>query len=448
MTLGVWTVAIQATMQVSQVAPITLQQNPKAVQCTDAPSDNRLIQEALSGARQGGIVWVSEGMCDLGTTTISIDGAARLVGSGRNRTILRYSGEGAALQVNSGVGITTHGWSISDLTLTGAGVGRIGLRLGQTTKSPWSAGGQVQRVSVTGFVGAGIELRAAQLASFIDVHVEHNAGDGVSSEPGPNGTENDFVHFQGCRFRSNGRRGVILRQYDTMVFDGSNFEMNRLEAILVERAARGSVSTKNLTIRSCWFENNNTGRLPAEHPAQIAFSSEVPLIENTIIDASRFAGRGADNGERHVAFSSGTFHVTDNVFQYPDAHYFEAKEGVSTTVTGRSSRVRWGPLRQWGGLPPSCSLYWEHAGMADMGRLAEASVSMWVNGGAGVPVKIQEMAGSTADARALRGPRLGFNGAQPIPRPTVSGSRAGNAALEALIKQLTALGLVIDETTP
>jgi hypothetical protein len=44
--------------------------------------------------------------------------------------------------------------------------------------------------------------------------------------------------------------------------------------------------------------------------------------------------------------------------------------------------------------------------------------------------------------------RLGFFGATPTTRPTVSGSRGGNAALADLVAKLAALGLIVDGTTP
>jgi len=43
---------------------------------------------------------------------------------------------------------------------------------------------------------------------------------------------------------------------------------------------------------------------------------------------------------------------------------------------------------------------------------------------------------------------LGFFGATPSTRPTVRGSRSGNAALSELLAKLAELGLLIDETKP
>lgn len=45
------------------------------------------------------------------------------------------------------------------------------------------------------------------------------------------------------------------------------------------------------------------------------------------------------------------------------------------------------------------------------------------------------------------GSNIGFYGNAPQPRPTVSGSRAGNAALADLLAELANLGLITDTTT-
>jgi hypothetical protein len=46
------------------------------------------------------------------------------------------------------------------------------------------------------------------------------------------------------------------------------------------------------------------------------------------------------------------------------------------------------------------------------------------------------------------GGAVGFNGAPPPPRPVVTGSRGGNAALGELLTALAATGLITDSTTP
>jgi hypothetical protein len=51
------------------------------------------------------------------------------------------------------------------------------------------------------------------------------------------------------------------------------------------------------------------------------------------------------------------------------------------------------------------------------------------------------------DAALAVGGGVGFNGAAPVPKPTISGSRGGNEALAALLSALAAMGLITDNTT-
>lgn len=54
---------------------------------------------------------------------------------------------------------------------------------------------------------------------------------------------------------------------------------------------------------------------------------------------------------------------------------------------------------------------------------------------------------NTADLIEWNATGLGFFGTAPIAKPTVTGSRSGNAALASLCAQLAALGLITDSTT-
>jgi hypothetical protein len=55
--------------------------------------------------------------------------------------------------------------------------------------------------------------------------------------------------------------------------------------------------------------------------------------------------------------------------------------------------------------------------------------------------------GATGVGFQLKFDKLGFGNTTPITIPTVSGAKAGNAALTSLISQLAALGLIVDTTT-
>ncbi len=57
--------------------------------------------------------------------------------------------------------------------------------------------------------------------------------------------------------------------------------------------------------------------------------------------------------------------------------------------------------------------------------------------------RIEEQSGLTVDVA-----KLGFYGASPQFRQTVTGSRSSNAAVASLLSALSSLGLIADNTTP
>jgi hypothetical protein len=64
--------------------------------------------------------------------------------------------------------------------------------------------------------------------------------------------------------------------------------------------------------------------------------------------------------------------------------------------------------------------------------------------GAGGQAQLQSGNGGVRVAANDTG--LGFNGTTPIAKPSVAGSRGGNAALASLLSQLAATGLITDNT--
>ncbi len=61
-----------------------------------------------------------------------------------------------------------------------------------------------------------------------------------------------------------------------------------------------------------------------------------------------------------------------------------------------------------------------------------------------------QVGGANGGGQIVFGPAggLGFYGSSPGPRPVITGSRGGNAALAQLLRQLTQIGLVVDNTAP
>lgn len=101
------------------------------------------------------------------------------------------------------------------------------------------------------------------------------------------------------------------------------------------------------------------------------------------------------------------------------------------------------------------------AGGATVGATNKNGGSLLLRSGASTGsgesgVKIQTAfagASGTADSYSTNvmiealGNKLAFNGATPVTKPTVTGSRGGNAALASLLTALAQLGLITDSTT-
>jgi len=85
----------------------------------------------------------------------------------------------------------------------------------------------------------------------------------------------------------------------------------------------------------------------------------------------------------------------------------------------------------------AAGLIWEWATAADATRKARVRFTVY-------DTAVREAMRIEADGAA---PMIGFLGATAIARPSVTGSRGGNAALASLLTQLAALGLITDNTT-
>lgn len=92
------------------------------------------------------------------------------------------------------------------------------------------------------------------------------------------------------------------------------------------------------------------------------------------------------------------------------------------------------------GFPTRCSWIVESANMLDIERDSTALTRRWEFIGDTLS-PLQMIAPDVGD------PLIGFLGATPVVRPTVTGSRGGNAALASVLTALADLGLIVDSST-
>lgn len=298
--------------------------------------DGAAIQEALDRASQGGTVFVPPGVYNIGSTTLHMDGSPRLLGSGMTRSVIKYTGDLVALKVNSGRGTTTHGWTIADLGIDGAQRGGVGIALGQTATSPLSAGGRVERIMVTGFKRAQLQLEASQIVSVVasQFSAYNRTGDGI--EVIGTGNTNTLTSFTSCKFIES-RRGAKVEQYVDLSFHNCQFEQNDEEGLLVRKLA-GTAVTRHLTIANNYFENNNRAHAREAGKAQLKVTSLAAGGHSSVNIIGNFFQNGINAEHFGMSLGKGHFLVEDNDFNGHSSGQLHAEDSAACSVVGRGSK--------------------------------------------------------------------------------------------------------------
>lgn len=99
-------------------------------------------------------------------------------------------------------------------------------------------------------------------------------------------------------------------------------------------------------------------------------------------------------------------------------------------------------LQGWLGVEPTVS----SLGFGDFSSLLNNGAVVDVKANS-VTIRAETAAGNTDIRIEILEDKIGFFTVAPVVRPTITGSRAGNAALASLLTGLNGLGLVIDNTT-
>lgn len=122
-----------------------------------------------------------------------------------------------------------------------------------------------------------------------------------------------------------------------------------------------------------------------------------------------------------------------------------AAVGGYASLTGAGQTSSPGDLTQVGGFTVAdvegdgITLLSEQAGSVSLTTTGSGGITLDCEGGEVL------IAGDTGIA--ISSDAVGFFGTTPQPKPTVTGSRGGNAALASLLTSLEGLGLLVDGTT-
>lgn len=173
-------------------------------------------------------------------------------------------------------------------------------------------------------------------------------------------------------------------------------------------------------------------------------------------------GNVASGGTSNIFFRLGGYDVAADAFCFD----YRKRLGIATIAPsydlsfgGNSARVIW--LERNTTANTAGNSLTIQAGGSTTGATDKNGGDLVLAGGVATgtgesSVKIQTaVAGASGTATRLStnimfqalGNKMAFNGATPVTKPTVTGSRGGNAALASLLTALDTLGLITDSTT-
>ena len=267
-------------------------------------ADGQIIQDALDEARvNGGVVYIPSGWYDLGDQGLVLNRPVILTGAGipgakdpdpdvDNVTILdgtklRYTGTGAAIQINGGWEVNTQKYVVRDLAIDCEGEGHYGISLGAeavSAKDFVSAGGLVENVTVLHAKVAGVKLVASQLNHLTNVRCESGEKDGFITEPRPNSVNpNTSTIFTNCHAKNNKKRGVYFTQLTSSIWVGGTIEQNGEEGIYLLREKRTKIAQPPGGSSRSEFHPDVGAEQPAEDTPNFPSGVEVDLGTGELI---------------------------------------------------------------------------------------------------------------------------------------------------------------------
>jgi hypothetical protein len=240
--------------------------------------DTSAILAAMSAAVAAGAGTVLLGPGTYKTTgTLTISGPIDIIGCGPGVTVIYATGAHYGFVIGAATGF--FGGSLQNLSVLGTNVGLAGVRNGPDTVHPTGSPSlfMIERVQCHGFTsaivshnvcetsipeswpgsapalgGCGFFEAFGQSTSYVSCYSYGNTYGLFES----GGDEITTSRFFNCNFRTNSKRGVLLRSGKSYAFYASVFESNGQEGFAVEVPAAPVNGIYQLTIDGCHFENN------------------------------------------------------------------------------------------------------------------------------------------------------------------------------------------------
>lgn len=191
-------------------------------------------------------------------------------------TVLQWFGSGAGIQLSTSGGMSNTNISLRNFAIVGnvygqANTGQNGIYVGDD-QNHVNNYLYLDRVTVRGFTGAGIDWRGAQYAKLHRVKSCYNGGAGLSVGVGY--TAN--LEIDSSSFCYNAQQGIYINPgatagsvFGACSLQNTDLQGNGYEGIDIESSQAFAVKNFSL-IPPCWIEGNNTAMAPfnyAQHAA-------------------------------------------------------------------------------------------------------------------------------------------------------------------------------------
>ncbi len=443
--VGAGALAFPSIASAAAAAQYNVQESSYEARGDGTTDDWRAIQEAIddAGTAGGGIVYFPGGTYVV-SRTLTLHADTYLVGAGVDASVVKLGREADTdLLVTDeyaealGTGLIDVGveyCGLVDITLegnsrdnsSGAGFKHYGRGLvirnatiaycaGDGLSSERGIGGDQMEAHVSGLVvrdcgGTGIDWRGPHDSTFVNVHVIRCAGQGIRVRGG-----------SGTRAAGYGGAGTMF--LNAHVWGGGTKGWNLEQGAYLTQCSGEGASDTQLHVRSngCsilggHFFANESNDYGITHGDEGVFPSRTIMITKVgqaTVAGARFVNDGGHGNFQLVIELGDEGDAYDGVPHWSSHYNLTVDDGTFNNVPYIWTRSSWFGIARAEELRAITS-----AGDDDVFTL------------------------STDDDG-----RLGFHSATPISKPTVTGSRGGNAALASLLTALANYGLITNSTS-
>jgi hypothetical protein len=416
--------------------------------------DTAAIQAAIDSVFNtgGGTVYLPTGTYLVSSIVKNWIGAVtvRIVGAGKRATkIKKKSGTTTPiLDFSSSISVLDTYSEVCDLWLEGLGAGtEAGLRV--TDWARWT----LKNVLIES-TNKGLHSRGALALDVYDCTFQSNVY-GYYCEKSANNIYSNLVQFFGGQVSANTTWGMDIRQASGVHLYGTDLSANGVAgnpstgAIVIDANVDDESGYAVISLNGVWMEANNGCSLRVGNATGLMLAlKDVFLTSNENVVGIGVVNIGTIFSSNISNMTAGG--VTDVV--YIAAGRSTVVGGIINTLNDTSTRYRHINVTTLAlDLVDVFKGSYKQTQLSTINnRMGQSSA---ISGGGADDFEIYQPSGEIrlnvggTNPLRLSGGTLGFYGTSPGVKPTITGSRGGNAALASLLTSLAGLGLITDSTT-